>query len=129
MPLTTILPDTSLVKVADLTFNMGQAGGTYDIGTVSGGDIEIIDIAFQTTVAALGLTSVTVQTNNAVPDTLLASVLLAALLAGANATPFTGKIRLASGKKIQGTVVGTGSAGTMKVSVRYQPLAQGALIA
>lgn len=120
--------DLEKVKTAYLTFNIGQAAGTYDLGTVSGGDILILQVAPYNSVAGAGLTSASIQTNDTGVTTILATTLLAALTGGLNLSLFNTPFVLPSGKKIQGTVVGIGSAGTIKLAVRYQPLTSGALL-
>lgn len=120
---------TERTKTVVLSCNIGQAAGTYTAGTVSGGDILIVSISPFMSVAGVGLTSVVVQTNNTTADVLLASTLLAALTVGKNLTPYTTPSVLPSGKLIQYTVVGIGSAGTLQLAVRYQALTSGASLA
>lgn len=129
--LTVPVLDTSLVKVADFTIDpvkVGGVGTTYDLATVAGGAIEIISAVAYVGTAVTGLTTLAVTTNNTVPVVLLAATAAAALTADLSLTPFVTRIRLASGKKIQYTVVGTGTAGTMTLVVEYRPLAVGATI-
>lgn len=128
---TPALPDTSVTKVVDLTIDpikVGGAGTTYDVATVSGGAIELISAVAYVGTAVTGLTTLAVQTNNTVPVVLLAATVAGSLTADLSLTPFVTRIRLASGKKIQYTVVGTGTAGTMFLVVEYRPLAAGALL-
>jgi hypothetical protein len=108
-------------RVGEFNFNLARVAATYDIATASG-RILILEVVPYNDVAAAGLTSVTIQTNDATPATLLGSTLLAALSGGKSLTPFLTRIVLGSGKKIQGTIVGTGAAGSIKVAVRYMPL-------
>lgn len=118
--------ETEKVKQKLFTLNLAQVAATYDLLSASGGDVNILNITFYNDVAAAGLTSVTAASNNTTPDALLAAVLLATLTGGKNLTPLTGQFVLASTKKIQYTIVGTGSAGTIKALVRYTPTVAGA---
>lgn len=124
-----VVTDQEKIKTVVLSLNLAQNAATYDAGTVSGGAIMLMDIVPFVSVIAAGLVSMTIQTNNATPDAVLASTLLAALTAGKNFTPFTTRTYLPSGGKIQYTIVGTGSGGgIMLLAVRYQPLVNGALL-
>lgn len=114
--------DVNQLYTKTYSFNMSQSAGTYTIGTVSGGDIMIQDVTCYVSVAALGLVSVAVQTNDTTASTLLAATVLASLTVGKSLTPFTTLTYLPSGKLIQGTIVGTGSGGTLLVVVRYVKL-------
>lgn len=123
--------DTSIIKVVDLAIDpikVGGAGTTYDLATVSGGAIEIISAVAYVGTAVTGLTTLAVVTDNTVPVVLLAATAAASLTADLSLTPFVTRIRLASGKKIRYTVVGTGTAGTMFLVVEYRPLASGAIL-
>lgn len=109
--------------------SLNHAAGTYDIFTATGGDILIKRITFFNDVAGVGLTSVSMSDNNSTPDLLLASTPVASLTGGvvlpaAQLTPFT----LFSGNKIQETIVGPGSAGSIVVGVEYRPLTIGATL-
>lgn len=109
---------TSL-KSKTFTANLSQAAATYDLCTATGGDVFIKNISVFSGVAAGGLTSVSISTNNTTADTVLASTLLAVLTGGKNLTPLTTITLLASTKKIQYTIVGTGNAGTLLVTIEY----------
>lgn len=113
-------PATSLVKT--FTANLSQAAGTYDLFTSTGQNTLIKSINFYVGVAAAGLTSITVQSNNTTPVALLASTALAALTADKNLTAYVGPFLLPSTKKVQYTIVGTGSGGgTLLVTVEFYP--------
>jgi len=123
------LTDLSFVKTAYLTFNLAQAAATYDLGTVSGGDILVLTAAPYNSVAAGGLTTAAITTNDTLPTAILAATALVTLTGGLNLTLFNTPFVLPSGKKIQGVIVGAGNAGTIKLAVRYQSLANGAVLA
>lgn len=116
-------------RVAVGQFNLSQVAGTYDLLTAAGGDVlcEVQQVYVKT--AATGLTSALVATNHPTPKSVVASTLLAALVADAILTVATTPFVLPSGKKIQGTIVGTGTAGLVLVIVKYTPLAPGATLA
>jgi hypothetical protein len=108
-------------RVGEFNFDLARAAATYDIATASG-RILILEVIPYNDVAAAGLTSITIQTNDTTPTTLLGSTLLAALTGGKSLTAFITRTVLGSGKKIRGTIVGTGTAGSIKVAVLYVPL-------
>lgn len=120
-----------MIKVADFAIDpvkVGGAGTTYDLAVVSGGAIEIISAVAYVGTAVTGLTTLAVVTDNTVPIILLAATAAASLTADLNLTPYVTRFRMASGKKIRYTVIGTGTAGTMFLVVEYRPLAAGAVI-
>jgi hypothetical protein len=121
--------DTSQLVSATFTFSLNQNAGTYNIGTVSVGGILIQDITIYNSVAATGLTSVAMATDDTTPATILSTVLLASLTGGVNLTPYSTRTYLPSGKHIQGTIVGNGTAGAIIVVVRYYRTVTGANIA
>lgn len=121
------LTDTQKPEVKVFTISFAQPAGTYDLCTASGDiDIEAVDIYIQASIT--GLTSVSVQTNDTSIVQILSALegLLTNLTGGKNLKSFTNRFLLASGKKIQYTIAGTGSGGSMKVAVRYMRGAAGA---
>lgn len=121
-------PSLLNAQAAELSFSLIHTAGTYTVGTVSNGDILIKSVTAYVSTAAVGVTSAALQTDNTTADTLLATTLLATLTGGKNLTPFTTSIVLPSGGLIQGVIVGTGTAGVLKVVVEYYPLTAGATI-
>lgn len=115
-------------RVKKGVFSLNAAAATYDILTATGGDIlvEIEQVYVKT--AAAGLTSAAIATNHATPKSVVASALLAAITLDLAMTVVTSKFVLPSGKKIQGTIVGTGSGGEIDVVVKYTPLDAGATL-
>lgn len=127
MPTTS--PSSPLVpKYAVGSFNLAQAAATYTILTASG-DVFIDDIQAYVKTAAGGLTSVTIQSNHATPKSIVASILLAAILIDLQLTIVTGKFVLPDTKLITGTIVGTGNAGLIYVVARWIPITAGATLA
>jgi len=121
--------DTEKVIVKTFTLNPVQNAGTYDIATATSGDIWIRAAKVYTGTAITGLTSIAIQTNMTSPTSLMTST--EGLLAGLTAdkvitTAFSGPTLLSSTKKLQYTIVGTGSAGTMKLVVEYMKTVAGA---
>lgn len=107
------------VQTETFTMNLAQNAGTYDLFTASGGPVLIKNISFHVDVAAVGLTSITAQSDDTTPVQFLASTAAASLTAGKNLTPYVGPSILATGKKGQYTIVGNGSAGSITVMVEY----------
>jgi hypothetical protein len=128
-------PPTALQAVT-LTANLAQAAATYDLGTVSGGNI-VIDIqrlAIYVATAGATLTSVSIQTNQTNATTILSAAegAVANLIAQKNlvrAIPVIGGLFLASGQKLQYTIVGVTGTGSLTVAVPFMALTAGATIA
>lgn len=120
--------DTEKTITKVFSINLAQNGGTYDLCTASGGDVLIRSVDFYVSVGGAGFTSFTVSTNDAVPIAMLGSTLLAATLIGTNLTGFSTRTSLLSTKKMQYTIIGTGSAGIVKAIVSHTPIVTGAII-
>ncbi len=116
-------------RAKSFTFTLTNNAGAYALATATGGDILVLDCLPYNDAAAVGLTSVSISTDDTTPVAILASTLLAAMTGGKNLTALTTPFVLKSGKKIVGTIVGTGSGGTIKLAVLYLPLASGASLA
>lgn len=116
------------VTPKNLVFNMAQAAGNYTLGTATNGDVWVEIIGCYVKTAAVGLTSVTVVTDHTTPKTLVASILLAALTLDSIQTVAIASFLLPSTKRIQGTIVGTGSGGEMDLYVRWAPMTSGATL-
>lgn len=124
--------DTSVTKAAVFAIDpvkVGGVGTSYDLAVVSGGAILVTSATAYVGTSVTGLTTLAVSTNNTIPVVLLTATAAASLTGDLNLTPFTTRLYLASGKKIQYTVIGTGTAGTMFLAVEYRPLTVGAVIA
>lgn len=104
------------------TANLAQAAGNYTLATATGGDVLITKIQPFVVSAAGGLTSITLQSNNTTPDTVLTSTLAAVLTSGKNLTALVTPFVLPSTKAIQYSIVGTGNAGSLTVAVEYESL-------
>jgi hypothetical protein len=129
MAVVTVSPgtaDSNQIKSKIFNINLAQVANTYDLLTASSGSVDILGIEFYNDVAGSGLTSVTVQTNDTTVTTVLATVLLATLTGGKNLTALATSLILPSGKKITYTIIGTGSAGSIKAHVRYMTPTSGA---
>lgn len=90
------------------TANLAQNAGTYTLATASA-DMVIKSISTFVATAPTGLTSITVQSNNATGDIILASTLLATMTAGKNLTPVSLPFVLPSTKLLTYTIVGNGT--------------------
>jgi hypothetical protein len=113
------------VKAKTFTANLNQSANTYDLATASG-DVYVISYQVKSGTAATGLTSASIQTNNTVPVSILASTLLASLTGDTALSNSTGGFLLESGKKIRYTIVGTGTAGTVMGTFYFIPVTSGA---
>lgn len=124
------LTDTQLPQVARFTANIAQAAATYDLATVSSGAILILNSSIYVATAGATLTSVSIQTNQA----NLTSVMTAAEGAVANLLAQKSVIILnhslpiymASGQKMQFTIVGLTGTGSLLVTFLYVPVDSGA---
>lgn len=125
------IPDTSTTKTATLTLNLTQAAATYDAGTVSGGTIMLLDSVMYVTVVGATFTAVSVQTNTTTAVELLSvsEGAVANITVNKNLKVFTTRTMIPSGNKIQYTISGSTGTGTILLQVRYQPMANGAVIA
>lgn len=113
------------LKVQRFDVSLIHAAGTFDIATATGGDMWVeIEVA-QVTVAAIGLTSALLTTNHTTPKVFVASTLLAALLLDSLLAVAVPKFLLPSGKKLQVTIVGTGSAGNIAIIAKTAPASVG----
>lgn len=123
--------DVTLTKSATLTLNLAQSAATYDAGTVAGGAIMILDAVLYVTVVGATFTAVTVQTNTTTAVELLSvsEGAVANVTAGKNLKVFTTQTIIPSGSKIQYTISGSTGTGTILLYLRYQPMANGAVIA
>lgn len=125
------LIDTEKNKTVALTLNLAQAAATYDAGTVSGGSIMLLEAVAYVSVVGATFDSVSIQTNNTTAVEILSAAegAVANITADKNLKVFTTKTVIPSGKKIQFTIVGSTGTGTIILYVRYQPLANGAVLA
>lgn len=117
--------DVPRVKVG--VFNTAQAAGTYDLLTATG-DVYVEVLSAYAKTAGGGFTTAAVATNHTTPKSIVAAAVAAAVTLDLAMTLVTTAFVLPSGKKIQGTIVGTGNAGEIDVVVRYSPLTAGATL-
>lgn len=110
-----------------IIFDLVRPAGTYDLATATG-DVWVEIIGAQVKTAAGGLTSASVVTSHTAPKTVIAAVLLAALILDAQPVVALNSFLLQSGRKIQGTIVGTGTLGELDVVVRWTPVSADAVL-
>jgi hypothetical protein len=123
------IQETEKLSLVTAVLPLGVGAGTYQALMALGGDILIQDVSFYLKTPAAGLISLTFQTDDAAPTTLLATVLLAGLLTTKNLSMFnTNLVYLPAGKSIKYTVVGVGSAGQIVMCVRYYKISIGATL-
>lgn len=115
-------------RIALGSFNLAQAAGTYPLLTATGDVYCEIKEAYVYT-AATGLTSITLTTSHSTPKSIVASTALASLTLDAILTTVTNAFVLPNSKKLQGTIVGTGTAGLLYLVVAWTPLTAGATLA
>lgn len=127
------LADTSILQMAQFTANLAQAAATYDLCTAGGGGvtIDIGKIAMYVATAGATLTSVSIQSNQTNSTIILSAVegAVANLIAQKNlvrAIPVVGNVYLASGQKLQYTIVGVTGTGSLLVTIPYYPVVAGA---
>lgn len=118
----------NVLRVQRFDASLIHTAGTYDIATATGGDMWVEIAAAQVTTAAVGLTSALLTTNHATPKVFVASTLLAALLLDSLLTVAVPVFLLPSGKKLQVTIVGTGSAGNIAIITKTAPASVGATL-
>lgn len=130
---TPFIQDQSIIQVAQFTANLAQAAATYDLCTAGGGGvtIDIGRIAMYVATAGATLTSVSIQTNQTNATIILSAVegAVANLIAQKNlvrAIPVVGNVYLASGQKLQFTLVGTTGTGSLLITIPYYPAVAGA---
>jgi len=120
--------------VKSFTANLAQAAGTYDLCVASGDVlIDLQKIALYMATAGATFTSVSVQTNQTAVITILSSVegAVANLTAQKHvvrAIPTNPVLHLASGQKIQFTIVGSTGTGSMKIDLPYIALSANATL-
>lgn len=114
--------DINGLRVTSKDFSLNAVAGTYDLLTATGGDVWVeISQAYVKTAAA-GLTSALIATNHASAKSIVASIARASITADLIMTVVVPQFILPSGKKIQGTIVGTGTGGDIILVVKYFPL-------
>ena len=130
------IDDTRQQLVVRLTANLAQAAATYDLATVSGGAIviDLYNVAMYVATAGATLTSVSIQTNQTNATTILSATegAVANLIAQKNLVrviPVIGSLYLASGQKLQFTIVGTTGTGSLLVIIPYMAVDAGARLA
>lgn len=116
-----VAPQSNLLQIKGFSIPLNQNAGTYDLTTSTGGDILIKSVTTFVVTAGTGLTSVAIQTNNTSTDIIMsgAAGLLTNLTGGKNITAILTPIVLPSTKKIQYTIVGNGTGGTLMLMVEF----------
>jgi len=113
------------VESKGTTIDLNQIAGTYDLfsGNIVRVMLESLVITMPNLVAGGALTGISIQTDDATPQVIISAVQgLVANLTAENQLFWTGRIRIASGKKIQLTIVGgaTGVAYVCNVDAQYK---------
>lgn len=106
--------------LAEGTADLGQAAGVRDLFVVQDGPIILDRVDLYNDEAGAGFTSASIQTDSTTVITILASTVLATFTGEKNLTPYTTPVVLGEGTKIQYTIVGTGTAGTVIALAKYR---------
>lgn len=113
------LPFSSSVKTFSINLNI--SAGTYDVTTCTGGDVFIDSFAIYSPIAAGGLTSVSIQTDDTTNQVFLtsgdgavANLTQKKLIKSGNMPMY-----LTPNTKIRYTVTGNGNAGTLLLAVNF----------
>lgn len=120
-----MIPESSLPIQVQKSVSLTVAAGAHTVFTASGACIVEYVIPYND-IAATGLTSLHLDTDDTTPIALLASTLLAALTGGVNLALYNTPFLLEAGKHIVLTTVGTGTGGDLEVNVKYYPMDPGA---
>lgn len=105
--------------------SLAMSAGTYDVYTATLGDVMVEKVALYVTAAAVGLVSVSIQTDTAQTVAVLGTTLAAVIVLGLNlGTTFDNQkpFLIPLGNKIRVTIVGTGSAGNIRIAVIYRSI-------
>ncbi len=126
---------SSAMQAKSFTANLAQAAATYDLCTATGGDVvlDIQKLAIYVATVGATLTSVSIQTNQTNITTILSAVegAVANLIAQKNLVrviPVIGGLLLASGQKLQYTIVGVTGTGALTVAIPFMALTAGATL-
>ena len=132
-PLTTADLNKRTSQLKEVTINLAQAAATYDAFTATG-DVFIEDYTLYVTTVGATFTSVSIQTDDAVPRVLLtdaegavANIVDETNIVSANKA-LNQSFRLTSGKKIQYTIAGATGTGAMVMCVKYRAISSGATL-
>jgi len=125
-----VVYQTPFGYVQEFTANLAQAAATYDLCTASG-DVQIYRVGIYVATAGATFTSVTIQSNQTTPFTLLnvidgAVANLASqksiVTSWTQAFPWS----LRNAQKIQYTIAGSTGTGSLRVTIGYTPISGGA---
>ena len=114
-------------QLRKIPISLARSAGTYDV-LVANEDMLIKRDNTYVSQGASGVTSVSIQSNCAVPDVVLGSTLLVNLILGKNLAALGSSFILPAGKKIQVSIVGIGSAGELMLFIEYGCPVAGALV-
>lgn len=117
----------SMAKMKTASFNLAQSAGSYDLLTASG-DVYVEVLSAYVKTAGAGFTSAAIATDHTTPKSIVAAALVAAVTLDLSMTLVNTDFVLPNGKKIRGTIVGTGSGGEIVLVVRYSPITANATL-
>jgi hypothetical protein len=118
------------IRLKYVSLSLSAATGTDDIAVATDGDIYIEDVSIYSLTNASDLTSVSIQTADAVPFVVMSAVEggVANLTSGTNIKPANAQksFYLVSGTKLQYTVDGTGD-WSAYILIKYRSISGGTL--
>jgi hypothetical protein len=121
------------VQAGAKTIDLNQVAGNYDLftGTLIPVILESLVITMPNLVAGGALTSISIQTDDATPQVIIATTPVASLTAENQLFMAAGRIRIGVGKKIQLTINGgaTGVAYVCDVDAQYKGVTAGGYLA
>lgn len=126
MPLS-IQTDPAIARIKAGVFNTNQVAATYDLLTATG-DVYVEVLAAYVKTAGSGFTTAAIATNHTTPKSIVAATAAASVTLDLAMTVVSSSFLLPSTKKIQGTLVGSGSGGEIDVVVRWAPVTAGATL-
>lgn len=127
----TYSPRINSPTIKEFTANLAQAANTYDLCTASGGGVYIRNISVYVATAGATFTSVSIQTNQTNATTLMSAVEGAVANLTAQKVVVLALARpvyLASGQKLQYTIVGSTGTGSLTVGCEFMSASGGTLI-
>lgn len=127
MPVLNTPADTSIPRSKAGIFGTNRVAGTYDL-FVATGDVYVEVLSAYVKAAGSGYTSISIATNHTSPKSVVASTPVANVTLDSSLSLVTTSFLLPSGKKIQGTIVGTGTGGEVNLIVRFTPVTPGATL-
>ncbi len=122
--------DAEKIRPKTFTIDLAKNDGNYTIAEVSLGDILILDRVVHVTGAGAGFTDVSIFVNNDPKTYILTKTEgeIVKITEGSDIKESTEPISVPEGGKIRYSMTGNGTAGELKLHIRYQPMVAGVVI-